>query len=136
MWRCLLILAVGCGVEQPSEIDAPTPEAGELRSDLTLTAEDVTWGGEATYSVSGAEPGATVYFLLSTVGEGDGDCPVAAAPDLCLGILSPTKPLGSAVADDSGVAEVFVPIPDLCAVGRTAYVQAGVLVPEPTLTNV
>jgi hypothetical protein len=136
MWRSvLMVLALGCGVEEVRDVDAFDAATGEARGGLVLSATDAAWGTEVTYTVTGAEPGAPFRLLFSADGEGEGSCPPP-LDGLCLDILEPTSTLGSGVADDLGTVEFVVPLPDLCAAGRVATLQAGTIRPGPALTNV
>jgi hypothetical protein len=65
-------------------------------------------GRPAVLVATGATPGATVWFLQSTAGEGAGPCSPLGGQ--CLGILSPTVS-GSAVANALGIAVLRRPLP-------------------------
>ncbi|MCA9489204.1 MAG: hypothetical protein KC621_04760 [Myxococcales bacterium] len=78
-------------------------------SALTLQHTPLKVGQPATLVATGGTPGATVGFVVSTVGEGAGPCPPVLG-GACLGVLSPTL-LGTAVANNQGTAVLQAVVP-------------------------
>ncbi len=92
----------------------------DLRPEGLLLAEDpVTAGGSHTLSVSGATPGARVFFVYSTVGTELTEVP---ALSVTLSLDSPTL-IKSALANAAGAASVSRAIPSGAA-GLTVWLQA------------
>jgi outer membrane protein assembly factor BamB len=79
--------------------------------DLTLTHTVLVRGQQAIFTVSGAVPGETVYFLYSLAGTGEGPCPPQIG-GLCLDLLEPITIFGSTMAaGPDGTAEFVITVP-------------------------
>ncbi|HEX9793521.1 MAG TPA: CRTAC1 family protein [Planctomycetota bacterium] len=92
-----------------------------------LTQSSLRRGQAATATVTGAEPGETVYFLYSLNGTGAG-AHIAVLGGLQLGLKAPVFVAGSAVADASGVASLSTVVPataTLSQIGTQAVIQRG-----------
>jgi arylsulfatase A-like enzyme len=129
------LLALGC-VSAPSTDDgwasAELPvRDGAVRPPplMTLISSAVVPGGTLRLTADGATAGDTVWFARgSEIGEGR--CPGVLA-GLCLDITR-GQPLGAAVADAEGHAELLVPVPALARVDLAVAFQALVFdVPAP-----
>lgn len=92
----------------------------DLRPEGLLLAEDpISAGGSHTLSVTGATPGARVFFVYSTVGTELTEVP---ALNVTLSLQNPIL-IKSATANASGAASVSRPIPSGAA-GLTVWLQA------------
>lgn len=99
-------LLASCGVtERPLE----GGESCDLSPrTLTLTPGDLAFDGDATVEVSGAPGGEEVWFWWTR--EPDTRCSCPAEVEGCLDLDQPEL-LGSAIADDEGVARLTVALP-------------------------
>ena len=128
MSRLLLVIVftLGCA----TDVDREVTEQDAWTADLALgavpgidiAAVDAFSGQVIDLEISGTlGEGEPVYVLASTAGEGAGPCPGVLGGQ-CLDILSPVSPLGSAVADETGLAVVSAEV--MAAAGTTMSLQA------------
>jgi len=76
-----------------------------------LTQTALVRGSNATFTVTGAQPGETVYFYYSFAGVGGANyCPPEFG-GLCLDLLAPVVQAGAATADAAGIARLNRRIP-------------------------
>jgi hypothetical protein len=75
----------------------------------TLTATPIVRGQVSLFTVSNANPGEAVIFVLSVNGVGAGPCFMGGA--LCLDILDPLINLGNAVVGGTGLADLPFLVP-------------------------
>ncbi len=101
------------------DMAAATNALLELAPGMVLGVRNLVAGAEATFSVTRAEPGATVYFIYSRSGAGSTYVP---ALDVTLALDAPIL-AGSAVADDSGEARFAQFVPPAAA-GMQLWIQA------------
>lgn len=90
-----------------------------LAAPMILDATAMQAGSPATFDVTGATPGDTVWFLYSTTGYNTFN---PAGSDILLGIGWP-KPIGNVVADASGNASLTINVP-VSAAGLSGRLQA------------
>lgn len=122
-------------VDLECQQDSPSND-GEDTAPM-LTQDALIRGQAATFRVSGAHPGELVFFFLSTKGIGLGPC-FAQFGGLCLDLLRPSWPLGSALADSSGEAILIRTVPlgfPLIEVHTQAVIQRGVGGADSVKTN-
>ncbi len=92
--------------------------------DLILDVSDVIPGQLATFTISQADPGETVFLLRSTAGVGGGGpCP-APLGGACLDIHGPVTVMTSATANAQGVATIRANIPASAPNGLHAFFEA------------
>lgn len=119
--RFLAVLALLASCSAPVEmgvpLDAPEWQHQALPSQTSpppgsLVLEPVDfWQGEtAIVTASGLTEGDTATLIISIGGLGDGPCP-AILGGMCLEIMAPLATMGSATADDQGVATFTIPVP-------------------------
>lgn len=90
---------------------------------LAMTVDPLVPGQAATWTVTGLNPGETVYIARSGAGLGAGWCPPAAG-GLCLDLLDPVELHAQRTADGSGVATVTFTVPATAPAGLTFGFQA------------
>jgi len=127
----MLFLVDGDGV--PSE--STMVKLGPAVLELEVTAMQL--GQPATMTVTGAEPGESVYFGVGLGGIGPGSCPQVMG-GTCLDILPSMQQLGSVAADGEGKAEMIIDVPPngaLLEVGVQAMAIRGPDGSETVKTN-
>lgn len=95
--------------------------------DIDLDVSGLTRGESSTWTVTGAQPGEEVRFVLGAGGLGAGPCPGAMGGE-CLDLLPPIIQLGSAFADGSGTASLEIVVPGgapLVETGSQAVILRG-----------
>lgn len=80
-------------------------------------------GQSATLHVQGAIPGEDVHFIYSPRGLGRGACPPQLG-GVCLDLRNPVTVMGTASADESGVASLRLNVPNGAPLGATVFTQA------------
>ena len=91
---------------------------GAVEGDMDLTSPTLSGGSAASFTVSGANPGARVYLGYSLTGEGIFDLPQLSTT---VGIDNPVR-AGDAFADAAGNATITVNVPN-GASGLTVWLQ-------------
>ncbi len=100
-----LFLFLGACVEASSPSLLPL----EASAAPVLVASNFVFGSTATLTVTGVDPGATVFIGYSLLGPGAGPCP-AILGGACLGIEQPGL-LRTVRADSLGMAVINLPLP-------------------------
>lgn len=116
------------GASESLTVNTLGPGGGSA-SGLQLESTELVRGQNTQITVSGADPGETVYFLYSTEGLGKSYSSVL---DLDLDMALPIVNSASAIADGNGVAMVDAEVPDFAPNARVA-IQA--VVYRPTTTS-
>lgn len=95
--------------DDPGLDSLPTAGALPPPGELTLEVDNVIAGAPTAIHVTGADPGALLYFVYSRAGIGEGRCP-APLGGACLGVLDPAARIQLGVyADPDGTFDgVFV----------------------------
>jgi len=133
----VLTLWAGCSADQDLAVPNADPAwtAGESEvappPPITLAVTALRPGDPATLTTTGAVPGAKVMFGFSTA-LGSGPCP-AALDGLCLDLVAPSL-VGSAIADDSGLATLDFNVPPNAPPTAVAYFQSAELGSAPAVS--
>ena len=114
MRHLVLLLAIGC----TPTFDSPT---GQAALPLTLSVSPLAPSAPVTLTVQGANPGATVYYAVGSLGTW---CPAGTAP-VCVDLAATPAVLGTATATASGEATLTLTTPGSLTPGDTWYFQAG-----------
>lgn len=102
-------------------IDLLTPFQKDPDAHLGFQVDPLVAGTTATFTVTGAEPGAPVHYLASIAGIGDGPC-IPFLGNVCLDLLEPLALLGSATTQPDGSATFSLTVPPFH--GLTVHLQA------------
>lgn len=92
--------------------------------ELSLATPVLVPGANSTFSASNANSGEDVHFLVSTIA---GNWAPPQLGGLVLDLGAPATYLGSAVANGSGDASLFVAVPGGAPSGLTVYIQAAIV---------
>ncbi|MCB9698670.1 MAG: FG-GAP repeat protein [Alphaproteobacteria bacterium] len=113
-------------VADPSNLDTDRDGLGNACDSPTIeVVGTVSRGLPATLVAAGAAPGESVRFFAGAGLPAPGPCP-ALLGGLCLDVGPQSVQLGSAVADDQGVATLLAIVPAAVQVGGTYTVQAAI----------
>lgn len=104
MHRSCLLFLLAC--QSPEVVDQAAPPP----FDLDLTEPALTPGQPATWVVSNATPGATVYLVASEAGTGSGPC-TPLLGGRCIDILPPLAVVASGPANAFGIATFTAGVP-------------------------
>src|SRR5687768_8874636 len=93
----LLALLAGCGVEAPVDGPVEPPECPLAEKRLVLSYSELLFDADATFEVTGADPGAEVTFWWTAEEAAGCTCPVG--HESCVELPRAVR-LGAAIADE------------------------------------